>query len=124
MKFAAKTHRPVRGKMNIGRAQNQLVDCYHTRCEMIFGLRLIEMELGELFDLEKLTERDEEVVLPKLTIVQKDLAASGKRVRVGRFSLCLQITLELSLQNSARSACFGDNLIRLYPAELHFDSKR
>ena len=64
---------------------------------MIFRLSLIEMQLGEFFDLEKLTERDQQIVLPKLTVMQKNLAASSKRIRVCRFAFCLQTALELSL---------------------------
>src|SRR2546423_2772636 len=91
---------------------------------MIFCLSLIEMQLGELLYLEKLTKSDQQIVLPKLSVVQKNLAASSERIRVRRFAFCLQTAFELTLQNSTGSARFGNNLICLDAAEFHFNSER
>ena len=55
--------------MNIGRSQNQFVNGYDAGSKMILGLRLVEMQLSEFFDLKDLTEGNQEIVLSKLTIM-------------------------------------------------------
>src|SRR5205807_1911613 len=69
MEFATETHRAGSGEMNIRRAQDQFVNRHHARGEMVFRLGLIKMQLSEFFDLEKLTERDQQIVLPELTVM-------------------------------------------------------
>src|SRR5436853_2674886 len=91
---------------------------------MILRFSLIEMQLGELLYLEKLAKRDQQIELPELSVVQKNLAASSERIRVCRFAFCLQTAFELALQNSTGSACFGNNLICLDAAEFHFNPER
>ena len=36
---------------------------------MIFRFGLVEMQLGEFFDLKELSKRDEQIELPKLAIM-------------------------------------------------------
>ena len=38
------------------------------------------MELGQFFNLKNLTKRDEQVVLPQLTVMQDDFAGPSERV--------------------------------------------
>src|ERR1043166_8478535 len=88
---------------------------------MIFRFGLIEMELLKFLDLKKLTERDEQIVLSKLAILQKNFTRSGKRVRVGCFSFGLQTSFDLPPRTAARPAGFGDDLIRLHAAKFQID---
>src|SRR5690242_14577921 len=90
---------------------------------MVFGVRLLEVQLSELLDLKNLTKRDQQIVLLQLAIAQHDFTGAGQRIRIGCLSVGLQCALQLSLKNARRTAGLGDQLFGLNAAKFHFDMK-
>src|SRR5712691_6787728 len=91
---------------------------------MVLRFRLLEMKLGQFLDLEELAERNKQIVLPQLSILQRNLAASGKRIGIGRFAFSLQTSLNFSLENTAGTARFSNNLVSLNATKFQIDPER
>src|ERR1700719_628856 len=91
---------------------------------MIFSVGLLEVKLHQLFDLKNLTERDEQIVLSKLTVMQNNFTGTAQRLRVGCFSIRFETSFEPPLKDTGRTASFGNHLVGLNVAEFRLNMKR
>ena len=74
---------------------------------MILGVGLLEVKLHQLFDLKNLTKRDEQIVLPKLAVMQNNFTIAAQRLRVSCFSICFETSVESPLKNTCRTPGFA-----------------
>src|ERR1700730_8093300 len=86
---------------------------------MILSVGLLEVKLHQLFDLKNLTERDEQIVLSQLTVMQNNFTGAAQRIRVGCFSIRFETSFEPPLKDTGRTASFGNQLMGLNIAEFH-----
>src|SRR5947209_4665909 len=124
MQFAVETDRAGGGQANVRRAQDQLVDCDQAGSDVIFRFRLFQMQLGQFFDLQNLTERDKKAVLLELTIPEDNLATSGKRVGIGSVASERQIAVEFSSNHAMRTSGVAGDLVRQQIAKFEADLER
>src|SRR5213078_2384641 len=69
-------------------------------------------------------ERNQERVLPYLSVAQKDFARAGKRLRIGCLAPGVEVPFELSGYGARKTAGLGDNLVGLHLVEPDADGER
>ena len=68
-------------------------------------LGLLEVKLGQFFDLQDLAEGDEQTVLLKLAVVQKNLTRAGQSIRISRLSRRFEFSFQFALHHPFGAAC-------------------
>jgi hypothetical protein len=79
--------------------------------------------LHQFIDLEELTERDEEAVLPQFSIAQDDLAVTVEGIWVGGFTRGIEEAFHPALDHAGGTSRIGDKLVGLEIPEFHLGSK-
>src|SRR5439155_15355833 len=90
MELPRERDRAIRREPDVRRTQEKFVDDHKARTDVILHLRLFEVELRQLIDLQDLAERNKETVLLHLSIPQIDFTRAAQRVWVRGFACSIK----------------------------------